>query len=232
MGHFFFLILIQPILNLLVLMYRFIPDIGIVIILLTVVIRLLLMPSFHKSLKAQKQMSALQPMLNEVREKHKNDKEKQAKAIMELYKEQNVSPFGSLLPLLIQLPLLIALYKVFILGLGGKDLQQYLYSFVHNPGFISPYFLHFVNLAKPNIYLGIVSGAAQFIQSKMMIPPPSKSNDATANALAVQTVYILPLLTVFISLRLPAGLPLYWLVTTLFAVGQQYYIMKTNKVTA
>ena len=231
MGHFFFLILIQPILNLLVLMYRYIPDIGVVIILLTVVIRLLLMPSFHKSLKAQKQMTALQPMLNEVREKHKNDKEKQAKAIMELYKEQNVSPFGSILPLLIQLPLLIALYKVFILGLGGKDLQEFLYPFVHNPGTISPYFLHFINLAKPNIYLGIVAGAAQFIQSKMMIPPPSKNNDATANALAVQTVYILPLLTVFISLRLPAGLPLYWLVTTLFAVGQQYYIMKTNKIT-
>lgn len=229
MGHIFFLILIQPILNLLVLLYRYIPDIGVVIILLTIIIRLLLMPSFHKSLKAQKAMTALQPLLNEVREKHKDDKEKQAKAIMDLYREQKVSPFGSIVPLLVQLPLLIALYKVFILGLGGHDLQQYLYPFVHNPGNINPYFLHFVNLGKPNILMGIVAGMAQFVQSKMMIPPPNKNNDATANALAVQTVYILPLLTVFISLRLPAGLPLYWFVTTLFAVGQQYYIMKTNK---
>ncbi len=176
-------------------------------------------------------MSSLQPKLNEVREKHKDNKEHQAKAIMELYRDQKVSPLGSCLPLLIQLPLLIALYRVFIIGLGGKALQSYLYPFVHNPGNLNPTFLHFINLAHPNIYMGIIAGAAQFFQSKMMIPPVSKSNDATANALAVQTLYLLPLLTVFISLRLPAGLPLYWIVTTLFAVGQQYYIMKTHKVT-
>ncbi len=189
------------------------------------------MPSFHKSLKAQKQMTSLQPRLNEVREKYKDDKEAQAKAIMEVYKEQKVSPFGSCLPLLVQLPLLLALYKVFILGLGNTDLQQYLYPFVKNPGILDPNFLHFVNLANPNIVMGIIAGLAQFVQSKMMIPPPSKSNDAMANALAIQTVYVLPLLTVFISLKLPAGLPLYWLITTLFAIGQQYYIIRANKAT-
>lgn len=225
-------ILVQPILNLMVELYRFVPDIGVVIIIVTIIIRLLLLPSFNKSLRAQKDMAALQPKLNEVREKYKDNKEQQAKAIMDLYKEQKISPFGSCLPLVIQLPLLIALYKVFILGLGSHDLQQYLYPFIKNPGIINPNFLGFLNLSHPNIVMGILAGVAQFIQSKMMIPPPSKSNDATANALAIQTVYLLPLLTVFISLKLPAGLPLYWLVTTLFAIGQQYYIMKSNKVTA
>ncbi len=212
-------------------MYRFIPDIGVVIVLLTIIIRILLMPSFHKSLKAQKQLTSLQPKLNEVREKYKNDKEAQAKAIMDVYKEQKVSPFGSCLPLLIQLPLLLALYQVFMLGLGNRDLQEYLYPFVQNPGILDPNFFNLINLANPNIWMGVVAGLAQFVQSKMMIPPPSKGNDAMANALAIQTVYILPLLTVFISLKLPAGLPLYWLVTTLFAIGQQYYIMRSNKVT-
>ncbi len=229
MTHWFFLILTQPLLNLLVWLYNYIPDIGVVIILLTVIVRLLLMPSFHKSLKSQRAMTQLQPRLNEVREKHKDNKELQAKAIMELYKEHKVSPLGSCLPILIQLPLLIALYRVFIIGLNGSELQQYLYPFVHNPGSINPFFLHFIDLSKPNIWLGIVAGLAQFVQSKMMVPPPSKNNDVTANALAVQTVYILPLLTIFISLRLPAGLPLYWIVTTLFAIGQQYYIVRRNK---
>jgi YidC/Oxa1 family membrane protein insertase len=216
----------------LVFIYNYIPDIGVTIILLTVIIRLILMPTFHKSLKAQKKMSTLQPLLNEAREKHKDNKEMQAKAIMDLYKDHKISPMGSCLPLLIQLPLLIALYQVFRVGLGGVDVSSSLYSFVHNPGSISPYFLHFLDLSKPNLIMGIIAGAAQFAQSKMMLPPPSKSNDAMANALAIQTVYILPLLTIFISLRLPAGLPLYWLITTLFAIGQQYYIMKTHKQTA
>lgn len=174
-------------------------------------------------------MTLLQPKLNEAREKHKDDKAKQTQAIMDLYKDHKISPFGSCLPLLVQLPLLFALYKVFILGLGGKDLQTYLYPFVHHPASISPYFLHFLDLSKPNIYMGILAGLAQFFQSKMMMPAASKQNDAMANALALQTVYLLPILTVFISLRLPAGLPLYWLVTTLFAVGQQYYILRQSK---
>src|SRR6185369_4453660 len=162
MGHFFTVILIQPLLNLLVLGYNFVPghDIGVVIILVTVLIRLILAPSFHKSLKQQHSMAALQPKLNELREKHKDNKEAQAKAMMDLYKEHKVNPLGSCLPLLIQLPLLIALYQVFRIGLQSADLSAYLYHFVHNPGTINPNFLHFLNLAKPSIALGVLAGIA------------------------------------------------------------------------
>jgi len=228
-GHIFRIILIQPLLNLLVLGYNVIPghDVGVVIVLLTVLVRLILAPSFHKSIKSQKSMSALQPKLNAVREQYKDDREGQAKAMMALYKEHNVSPFSSCLPLLIQLPILIALYQVFIIGLRGQagGLDSYLYHFVHNPGTLSPLFLHFINLAKPSWLLGVVAAVAQYFQSKMLLPKDTQG-DATAKALQLQTLYILPIVTIVISLRLPAGLPLYWLVTTLFSLGQQYYIMK------
>jgi YidC/Oxa1 family membrane protein insertase len=223
-------VIYRPLLNLLVFFYNIIPghDIGVVIIILTIIIRLILAPSFHKSLKSQKAMNDLQPKLNEMREKHKNDKEAQAKAMMDLYKEHKINPLSSCLPLLIQLPILIGLYQVFRIALGGREISG-LYHFVHQMGTISPKFLGLVDLSKPSIYFGIIAGLAQFWQSKMMLPKVA-GQDATAKAMQMQTTYVLPVLSVIIAIRLPAGLPLYWIVTTLFAVGQQYYIIKKNEV--
>jgi len=228
--HFLYFDLIyRPLLNLLVFFYNVIPghDIGIVIIVLTLIIRFVLAPSFHKSLKSQSTMNALQPKLNEMREKHKNDKEAQAKAMMELYKEHKINPLSSCLPLLIQLPFLIALYQVFQKALGG-DLSG-LYSYVNNPGIINPLFLNFFDLSKPNIYFGILAGLAQFWQSKLMMPQAGGKQDSTQKIMAMQTTYVLPVISVIIAIKLPAGLPLYWIVTTLFAVAQQYYILRTKK---
>jgi YidC/Oxa1 family membrane protein insertase len=148
-------IIYRPLLNLLVFFYNIIPghDIGVVIILITIFIRLLLAPSFHKSLKSQKAMNELQPKLNEMREKHKDNKEAQAKAMMDLYKEHKINPLSSCLPLLIQLPILIGLYQVFRVALNSKidiavRLQGLLYSFVHLPASINPKFLGFTQCGK------------------------------------------------------------------------------------
>ncbi len=219
-------IIYRPLLNLLIYFYNVIPDMGVVIILLTVLIRLVLAPSFHKSLKSQKAMTALQPKLNEVREKHKDNKEAQARAIMDLYKEHKINPLSSCLPLLIQLPLLIALYQVFSKALHNN--LQGLYAFVHAPTSINPFFVHLIDLSKPNIILAVFAGALQFWQSKMMMAK-ADGGDATAKAMAIQTTYVLPVLSVVIAWKLPAGLPLYWIVTTLFAILQQYYIMRQQK---
>jgi YidC/Oxa1 family membrane protein insertase len=225
-------IIYHPLLNLLVFFYNVIPghDIGVVIILLTIFIRLILAPSFHKSLKSQRAMNELQPKLTELREKYKDDKEGQAKAMMQLYKDHKINPLSSCLPLLLQLPILIGLYQVFRIALGGHDIIG-LYSFVRNPGFINPKFLNLVDLSKPSITFGIIAGLAQFWQSKLMMPKMA-GQDATTKAMQMQTTYVLPVVSMIIAIRLPAGLPLYWIVTTLFAVGQQYYILKTKpKVT-
>lgn len=223
-------IIYNPLLNLLVFFYNIIPghDMGIVIIVLTLVIRLILAPTMHKTLKSQKAMNALQPKLNEIREKHKDNKEAQTRAMMDLYKEHKVNPFSSCLPLLIQLPILIALYHVFATALHGN--LDGLYAFVPRPENINPYFLGLIDLSKPNIAFAILAGVAQFFQSRMMLPK-TPNTDPTAKAISLQTLYILPAVSIFIAWNLPAGLPLYWIVTTLFAIGQQYYVAKTHPET-
>lgn len=173
-------------------------------------------------------MNDLQPKLAELREKYKGDKEGEAKAMMALYSEHKINPFSSCLPLLVQLPILIGLYQVFRTALGGHELSG-LYNFIKSPLGISPLFLHLVDLSKPSIVFGVIAGLAQFWQSKMMMAKTTPATDPTAKIMQAQTTYMLPLLSVFISLKLPAGLPLYWIVTTLFAIGQQYYIIRKQQ---
>src|SRR6185503_20179116 len=223
-------IIYRPIFNLLVFLYNTIPghDIGLVIIIVTIVIRLVLAPLMNRSLKGQQAMNSIQPKMNELREKHKDDKAAQAQAMMSLYKEHKISPFASCLPLIIQLPILIALYQVFRKALEGQ--LTGLYTFVHNPGSIDPTLFNFVNLAHPSIVLAIMAGVAQFWQSRLMMSK-TKSTDPTQKMMMYQTMYLLPLISIFVAWRLPAGLPLYWVVSTLFSVAQQYYIIKRHPIT-
>jgi YidC/Oxa1 family membrane protein insertase len=154
--------------------------------------------------------------------------------MMELYKENKINPFASCLPLLLQLPILIGLYQAFRVALNPTlsivERLKGLYSFVHMPANISPYFLKFINLSQPSGVLAVLAGLAQFWQAKLMMPKATAGQDPTMKALSMQTTYVLPVISMIIAWRLPAGLPLYWVVTTLFAVGQQYYILRQNKV--
>lgn len=224
-------VIYQPILNLLVGLYDFLPiqDIGIVIIIVTIIIRIILAPLMHKSLKGQKALSALQPKMNELRDKHKDDREAQAKAMLDLYKENNVNPLSSCLPVLLQLPVLLALFHVLQKALNGN--LEGLYSFVPNPGSLDPTFLGMIDLTQPNFIFALLAGAAQYWQSRMIVKwqGNNPSTDPTAKMMNLQMTYVLPIISVVIAWNLPAGLPLYWIVTTLFAVGQQYYIQKTHK---
>ncbi len=225
------LIIYHPILNLLVAIYNHIPghDFGVVIIVVTVVIRLILAPFMHKSLKGQRAMSALQPKLAELKEIHKGDSMAHQKATMDLYKEHNINPFSSCLPMLIQLPVLIALYQVFRKALH-MDLTG-LYSFVHNPGTINPMMFGHFDLSHPNIAFAIIAGVVQFLQSWMMTRWQNGPVDGTAKAMNAQMMYLLPAVSVYIAWKLPAGLPLYWIVTTLFAIAQQVYINYRHPMT-
>lgn len=219
----------EPILNLLVGLYNIIPghDIGLVIILITLVIRIILAPFMHKALRGQKEMSSMQPKIAELREKFKDNKADQTKAITELYKENNINPFSSCLPLIIQLPILIALYQVFRHALRGN--LDGLYSFVSHPAVLNSKLFNLVDLANPNIVFAILAGLVQFWQSWLITKSQNQDNmDSTMKAMSIPTMYVLPLVSVYIAWKLPAGLPLYWIVTTLFAVGQQYYFNHTH----
>jgi len=226
-------VLVSPLLNLLVLFYNFLgQDIGLAIIGLTVLIRLILYPSFKHQLESQKKLSELQPKLQEIKEKYKDDKEAQSRAMMDFYKTNKVNPFGSCLPMLVQLVVLFAMYRVFLQGLNGETLTS-LYPFVSNPGEINTISFGFLNLSESNLILAAITAVAQFFQGKLMakMQPQQKKNandtsSMMANMMSKQFIYIFPVITLIIGARLPAGLLVYWLVTTLFAIGQQYLIIK------
>jgi YidC/Oxa1 family membrane protein insertase len=223
-----------PLFNLLVLLYDYVPghDFGISIIFLTIIIRLVLYPLSVKAVRSQRALSALQPKLSEIQKLYKDDREKQAKETMDLYKKENINPFSGLFLTLIQLPILIALYRVFWDGLKPETLAH-LYSFVINPGHINTLFLGFLNLSAPNIVLAIIAGVIQFYQTKMIMPSSSKTPGKSMDMAAMmqkQMVYFLPLLTVVILLRLPSALGLYWIATGIFSIVQQYLIIKNHPI--
>ncbi|MBI5229841.1 MAG: membrane protein insertase YidC [Candidatus Magasanikbacteria bacterium] len=233
MGQLFHTALYLPLLNLLVFFYNVIPgrDIGVAIIILTVLLRLLVWPLAKQSIVAQKQMSGLQPKLNALKEQYKNDKQALAAATMKLYKDEKMNPLSSCVPLLIQLPLLIVFYWVLRDVLNSKNLNE-LYPFVANPGSIKVLAFGFLDLLKPNYVLAVLAGGAQFWQAKMLpMARPivktegSKDEDMTA-MMNKQMVYMMPLMTVVIGFSLPGGLSLYWLITTLMTVFQQKIILR------
>src|SRR3989344_4614935 len=222
-------ILYRPILNLLVFFYDVLAsDIGLAIIAVTLVVRLVLYPSFQSSLKSQKALQELQPKIEEARAKHKDNKQGQMEAVMALYKEHKVNPLSSCLPLLIQLPVILALFQVLNNQLPKESIEG-LYSFISNPGRLNSISLGLVNLAVGNVWLSALAAGVQFCQTKMLQPKRGQAGpklEPMANIMQKQMLYFLPLVTFFVAVRLPAGLPLYWSVTTLFAIVQQFIIMK------
>ncbi|MBU2539713.1 YidC/Oxa1 family membrane protein insertase [Patescibacteria group bacterium] len=232
----FYLVLYQPLFNFLVLLYEYLPghDFGLAIIVLTLIIRLLLYPSSAKSIKTQKALNEIQPKLQEIQKKYKDDKEKQVKETLDLYKKEKINPFGGILSALIQLPILIALYQVLRKGFDPAELSV-LYNFVSSPGHINAMFIGFIDLSKPNLVLAILAGVAQFIQTKITLPITKKTNDKTqdfAKIMQKQMVYFFPFLTVIILMGLPSALGLYWMVGSVFLIIEQYLLFnktKTNK---
>src|SRR5574344_728909 len=166
MMYLFQEIFYRPILNFLVFLYNIIPghDLGVAIILLTIVIKLILHPLSLKSLKSQKELQDIQPKIDALKEEHKDNKEALAKATMDLYKEHKINPFSSCLPLLIQLPFLLAVYQVFRDGLASR--LDLVYSFVYRPEMINAFSFGFIDLSKPNVILAVLAGVAQFWQAK------------------------------------------------------------------
>lgn len=236
MLAFFHTIIYQPLYNILIFLYNVIPghDFGISIIIITVFLKAILIPVSKKQLESQKKMQELQPKIKEIQAKYKNDKEKQTKAMMEFYKTNKANPLSGCLPLIVQLIFLIAIYRILfnISNAGLTANSQDLYSFVANPGQIRDTFLGIISLAKPSYVLAVLAAASQFYQSKLMmskqpnVPVANKSDKAPdfTQIMNKQMLYLGPILTLFIGIKFPAGLALYWLVSTLFTVGQQLYM--------
>jgi YidC/Oxa1 family membrane protein insertase len=228
MANLFIKVFYQPILNLLVFLYNTISfhDFGIDIILLTIVIKLILWPLGKQSIKSQKSLQDLQPKIENLKKKYADNKTELSKATMDLYKENKVNPFSSCLPLLVQLPFLWAVYRVFRDGVNNK--LDLVYPFINKPETINTIFLGFVNLAKPNVYLAVLAGLAQFIQAKMLITKKPVVNtegskdESMAAMMNKQMLYFMPAITIFIGISLPGGLTLYWFILTALTALQQF----------
>lgn len=223
-------ILYVPLLNALILLYDYIPgrDFGVAIIALTVLMRVLLYPLMAQSIRSQKVLSEIQPKIQEIQKQYKNDKEKQLRETMALYKKEKINPFGGCLPLLIQFPILIALYQVALRAFDPGSMRH-LYSFVPNPGEINPSFLGIMNLTQASLVLALLAGATQFIQTKMLTPAKQQGGSQFSDIMQKQMLYLFPLFTVFILWKLPSAIGLYWVATTLFSILQQYLVFGESK---
>lgn len=221
-------ILYQPLFNALIFLVWLIPghNMGLAIIALTIIIRFILLPSSVKATRQQKKMKDLQPAIQELQEKYKGDKQKQAQMLMDFYKANKVNPLGSCLPLLVQLPILIILYYVFQAGLDSSRLSM-LYGFVPRPDFINNVFLG-IDLAKPDKWvLPVIAGLLQFVQSRQIMPPTkAKKGEEMQAMISKQMLYLMPVFTIFIAGRLPAALPIYWIVTSVFTIIQQWFVLR------
>jgi len=225
MLYLYHTIIYQPLLNILIFFYNTVAfrDLGVAIILLTVLIRFALYPLFNKSARHQMIMVKLQPKLKEIQETHKHDREKQAQATMSLYKEHGINPFSGFLLLLVQLPVLIALYQIFLRILNTTSLVD-LYSFVKAPALMNASFLGLMDLSQSSIVMVVLAALAQYFQARLSIPKSSGQSPSPAERMGRQMAFIGPIITVIIFYKLPAAVSLYWIVTLLFSIIQQLII--------
>ncbi|MEK7548343.1 MAG: YidC/Oxa1 family membrane protein insertase, partial [Patescibacteria group bacterium] len=228
---FFTVILYQPLFNLLTFFSFLVPghSIGWGIILLTIFIRLALWLPQNKALKAPLLMRQYADEIKAIQERFKDDRAAQSQAMLAFYREKGVNPLSGCLPLLIQLPILIVLYQVFIAGLH-QTRQDLLYSFTPHQDSVNSLFLG-IDLARPEPWiLPITAALIQFFQSRQMMkmnPPTVRSKDDPMAMMNKQMLYLFPIMTLFISRTLPAGLALYWAASGLVSIIQQYLLVKT-----
>ncbi len=204
----FFAFLSIPLVWLLKFFYSIVKNYGVAIIILTVVVRIVLYPFTHKSMKSMKEMQKLQPLILELREKYKNDREKMNQEVMRLYQTHKINPLGGCLPLLLQLPVFIALYKALYVAIELRH---------------SPFIFWIKDLSEMDPYYitPIIMGASYFAQQKLT----PTSMDPTQQKIML----LMPVIFTVIFLNLPAGLVLYFFVSNLLSIAQQFYINKVVK---
>lgn len=213
-----------PLLNVLVGLYQTVAfqDLGIAIAVLTIIVRLAFYPLFQKGLEQQAKMQELQPKIKALQAKHKGKHEEHSKALIALYKEHDFNPFSSIIMMVIQIPILIALYYLF-LGIFNEGALQGVYYFIPNPGTLNHLSLGFLDLTQPYLPLVLLTAALQFVQARLAMRGMQQAD--RAQRLTSQAImFVAPLITILIFRSLPAAVAMYWLVTSLLSVGQQYLV--------
>lgn len=193
--------------------YRWIPSYGIAIILLTIVVRIILLPLTISQTRSMARMQMLQPELKEIQKQYKDDKQKQQQEVMAFYKKNNVNPLSGCLPLLLQMPIFFALFQLLrdlgakVLGAGSQTIYKFLWMDLRTPD--------------PIYILVILMVGTMIVTSKMTQTDMTK----TGGSQALMT-YLMPVVFGFISIRLQSGILIYWVTTNVWSIGQQYFVNK------
>ncbi|MDC1205593.1 YidC/Oxa1 family membrane protein insertase [Candidatus Pacebacteria bacterium] len=229
----------DPVYNGLILFIDIVPggDVGIAIILITILVKVILLPLSLKAARTQRLMRELDPKLKEIKEKFKDKREELAKATMEAYKNAGLNPFASILLMFIQIPIIIALYLAVYRG-GGIPLPEInvalLFSFVPSPETVNMMFIGLIDMAGKSLPLALLAGGTQFIHSKMSIPKPEPRKDGAkpsmkedfARSMQMQMRYVMPLIIFFVAYTISASIALYFTVSNFVAIAQEYVVKK------
>lgn len=251
MKELFHSFLYQPIYNALVFLVDILPggDVGLAIIILTLLVKFALFPLTHKSTKAQHKMREIEPKMREIKERHKDNREKQARAIMDLYREHGVNPFSGLFLLFIQLPIIFALYYVFWKGLGFDPNIIYSFLSAPDPASVNFNFLGFIDLKEKSAILAFLAAATQYFQIKLSLPALPKKDSAQENQdrkkkenqekktppsfqeefaknMSTQMRYIFPAMVFFISFTISSAIALYWAVSNIFTIAHEMWVKR------
>lgn len=227
-------VLYNPLLNALAFLVSIMPggDVGLAVILLTILVKTALFPLSQKSIESQAKMNLLTPELNKIKKSGAN-KEEQAKQTFDLYKKHKTNPFSGCLLILIQLPIIFALYYVFFRGLNFDTSS--LYSFVNAPVNINMNFLGILDLGKKSLVLAILAGVSQYLQAYYMPKPPKTSGNSEsfqenfAKSMQMQMKYVFPFVVALIAYSISGAVALYWITSNIFTVGQQIYVKKQSE---
>ncbi|MBU3925576.1 YidC/Oxa1 family membrane protein insertase [Patescibacteria group bacterium] len=229
-------IFFEPLLNALVFLINAIPfhDVGLAVILLTLIVRFITFPLNHRAIVTQVKIKELEPELKNIKDKFKKDSQEQARRTMDLYKAHGINPLSGFLTLIIQIPIIIALYGVFRAG-ANFDLSH-LYSFISVPGSLNTIFLGIFDVSEKSYILAFLTGASQFIQMRLALPPIKKSvsdkpsfKEDFARNMNIQMRYIMPIFIIFIASRFAAAIALYWTTMNIFAIIHETIVRKKAK---
>ncbi len=229
----------DPIYNALVFFIDIIPggDVGLAIIATVLLVKTILLPISIKAVKTQKIMREIEPKLKEIKEKHKTDKQAQSLAMMEVYREAGMNPLASIFLILLQIPIVIALYFSVYKG-GGVALPSIntdlLYSFVAEPVIVTMNFLGSIDISERSLLLALAAGVTQFIHTNLTMPklPPKEPGgepnlkDDFMRNMQTQMRYVMPVLITFVAYSISAAIALYFFVSNLTMIAQEYYIKK------
>lgn len=227
-------VLYGPLLNALAFLVSIIPggDVGIAVIVLTLFVKTVLFPLSQRSIESQIKMNLLAPELKKIKDGGAS-KEEQAKQTFELYKHHRTNPFSGCLLVLIQIPIIFALYYVFFKGINLES--GLLYPFIHAPEHVNMVFLGVLDIGQKSIILAALAGVSQYFQASLM-PKPVAPEKLTGSfqenftkSMQTQMKYVFPFVVAFIAYSVSGAVALYWITSNIFAIGQQVYANKKKK---